>query len=209
MIGSNSNNRPSGSTAKSCDAGLPISGRTSSTGEYQILKVGADGGIITGAPVPDASIPYAPTPRQFLNPIGGALPVDRIVFNQQIISTTIASGVYRINPFYIYEGTAGGSVNFLLIKETTTLNTYAITRNPFVDNWAATVNNYQDGFAGIWHNVAVEEIANNIFLSYNRNNPAEIYLEAGTYRLVVYVHTSISTVNASTFTGFYEFTQIA
>lgn len=203
------NNRPSGSGAKTCDRGLPVSGRTAATGEYQILKVGNDGGIITGSPVADTGIAYAPNPMQFLNPIGGALPVDRIVFNQTIVNVTIAAGVYRINPFHIYEGTAGGSLNFLLVKELSTLNTYAATRNAYVDNFTPTVNDYNDGFSGIWHNVASEEISNNIFVAYNRNNPLELYLESGTYRLVVFVHTGISTVIGSTFTGFYQFTQIA
>ena len=207
MIGTISNNRPSGSTTKECDAGTPISGRTASNGVYQILKVGADGGLLSGAPLPDASTPYATNPFPFNNPIGGALGVDLIVFNQ-IVSGTINAGLYRINPFYIYEGTGGGSVNFLLIKENTQLGNYAITRNAFVDNWAATVSDYTGGYAGNWHNVANQEIANNILISYNRSNPLDVYLESGVYRVVVFVHTLITTLAGQTSTGFYEFTQI-
>ena len=46
MITQNSNNRPSGSTARTCDAGQPISGITP-TSTYQTLQVSATGAMQT------------------------------------------------------------------------------------------------------------------------------------------------------------------
>ena len=108
MIGQNSNNKATGYTAKECDAGLPISGRTSSTGTYEIIKTLDDGTLIVQQPLSDSVLPYAMDALNVATP-GGAIGAGIIVAKQQITSSAIEAGLYKITPYYVMDGNAGGA----------------------------------------------------------------------------------------------------
>jgi hypothetical protein len=204
-----SNNRPAGSTAKSCDAGIPIVGRTSSTGVYEILKVNSDGSLplaangtfITGVPTPQ-------TPNSTANPITGVKAVDLVLGYQAINTSPVTAGIYKINPFFICSATALGAVNFMLIKGGTPLDVYTVSRNPFVDGFAPSINDFNLGYTAFWHNVVNQNMGGNNALAYNRSNELEVYLEAGIYWLLITVHTNITMNAGANYSGFYTFNQL-
>lgn len=204
-----SNNRPAGSTAKSCDAGIPIVGRTSATGVYEILKVNSDGSLplaangtyVTGVPTPQ-------TPNSTANPVTGVKPVDLVLAYNAIVGSPVTAGLYKINPFFICEATVLGSVNMFLVKQGTPLDLYTLSRNPFVDGFAPLITDLAGGYTAAWHNVANQSIGGNIALSYNRSNELDVYLEAGIYWLLVTVHTNITMTAGANYQGFYTFNQL-
>lgn len=209
MIAQSSNNRPSGSSAKSCDAGIPIVGRTSSTGVYEILKVNADGSIATGgSPVSDTIVPYAPTPTATATP-GGAIGTGVLLANINAVTTTIDAGNYRINPLIIYDGITGGSINFMLIKQLSAISTYAGTRAPFIDSFSPSMNDLVTGVSGFWHGSTIQQLAGTTQTAYNRSNAQTFYLESGIYDLIVYVDGGITQNAGFQFVGFWEFTKLS
>lgn len=207
MIGQNSNNKATGYTAKECDAGIPISGRTGDTGTYEIIKTLPDGTIIVQQPLADTIIPYAIDALNVGTP-GGVLGAGIIVAAQQITSTAINAGLYKITPYYVMDGNAGGAVNIVLFKKGTTIATYAATRTPFTDTFAPSITDMDTGFAYFWHNITMQSIGGTIRTSYNLSLTAETFLEAGEYVLLVYVHTAITQNATSQYIGVQQFTQI-
>ena len=205
-----SNNRPSGSTALSCDAGIPIVGRTSSTGTYQILKVNADGSLAIGGAA-SALVPYSLTPTAYpLAPVA-AKGVGIIVYYDQVTSAALTAGLYTINPTYQVDTlTVGGAVNFMLIKAGTPLDAYTSTRNVGVDGFTPAATDFQSGCGLFWHNNPLQIISStNIQGTSNLNTTAKnVYLEAGIYKLLVYVHTAFTNASSTSYIGFTEFTQI-
>lgn len=208
MISQSSNNRPSGSSAKSCDAGIPIVGRTSSTGVYEILKVNPDGSISTGAtPVSDTIAPYTPNPSAVGTP-GGVIAAGTLIVNTTVIGTAIDAGLYRINPYFAYAGAAGGSVNIMLIKQGSTIETYVNTRGVYVDTYNPTISDISDGIAAYWHGNAIQDFGISLFTAYNRSNAQNYYLESGTYNMVIWVNSGITQSAPTQYVGFLEFSKI-
>jgi len=205
-----SNNRPSGSTAKSCDAGIPIAGRTSSTGVYEILKLNADGSLSTGGS-PSTVVPYTLQPTAFpLNPVG-AFGVGVITHYAQITTSSINAGMYTINPSYIVETlTVGGAVNIALIKQGSTIDAYTGTRNVGTDDFNPAAIDLTTGFVALWHNLPLERLSTNFAATANLNATAKsMYLSSGTYALLVFVYTTFTTTAPTTYVGFTEFSQIS
>jgi len=210
MITQVSNNRPSGSTAKQCDAGIPVVGRTDATGQYQIIKVAADGTVATNAgatPLSDTTTPYSLLPSTTPLPIAGALGANLFLGTYQV-ADTITAGVYRINPAVFFEGTTGGSINIALVKSSGLLNTYLSGLAPFTDAVAPTSTNFANGLAYFWHNNAVVSFGGSVAGSFNRSNSATVYLESGTYNIAVWVDTGITTGLGAFYTGLYEFSKV-
>lgn len=207
MIGQNSNNKATGYTAKECDAGLPISGRTSSTGTYEIIKTLDDGTLIVQQPLSDSVLPYAMDALNVATP-GGAIGAGIIVAKQQITSSAIEAGLYKITPYYVMDGNAGGAVNIVLFKLGTTIATYAATRTPFTDTFAPSITDMNTGFAYLWHSITMQSIGGTMRTAYNLNLTAETFLEAGQYVLLVYVHTAITQNATSQYIGVQQFTRI-
>jgi len=206
MITQNSNNKPSGVTGKTCDSGTPVSGKTDNN-EYQIIRVNTDGSIVTGGSYLAGVNPYILT-----NPAGIVVApavIPPLVFLGQVLSINVTdTGVYRVNPVYIFQGLTNGAVNFVLYKTATTLSTYVATLvagNLF----SPTLADLTDGLAGHWHNTTCQVLGGTTQISYNRNNTAELYLEAGIYNLVVYTEVNTTITAPTTLGGFYEFTKIA
>ena len=210
MIAQSSNNRPSGSTAKQCDAGIPVVGRTSATGEYQILKVNPDGSLagIGNVPLDNANCPFIDSMAASGTP-GGAIPPNSIIAYQPVIANPITEGMYRINPVLFYDGTPTGSVNFTLVKIGSTLDAYINTRVPFVDSFAPIITDLISGLGGFWHNVSIQTFGTNIQTAYNRNNALTTFLTAGSYALLITVDGAITQNAGGQFFGFYEFSKVS
>jgi hypothetical protein len=204
-----SNNRPSGSTAKACDAGIPISGRTSTTGTYEILKVNADGSLplaANGAFV--TGVPTSETPKAGVNPSTGVKAVDLVLAYDLVTPTPITAGLYQINPFFICNATVLGAVDIMLIKDASPLDSYTAARVPFVDGFSPSISDFAGGFAVFFHNNTNQNMGGNNALAYNRSNETTVYLEAGSYKLLVKVHTAITMTAGAVFSGFYSFNQL-
>lgn len=208
MIGQNSNNRASGITAKDCDAGIPISGRTSGTGTYQILKVNADGSLPGGeTPLPDATTSYMAQAQPIAVP-PGAFAATTFLDVTQITAVVIDAGLYRINPFYMFPGAPGGSINLALARGGSTLLNYANTLTPYVDPFIPTTNDFFNGLAGFWHNNAVQVVGGSANTPYNRSNALNVYLDTGSYAMIAWVDTGITSIGGTGYCGVIEFTKI-
>ena len=210
MIAQVSNNRASGSTAKSCDAGVPVVGRTSSTGTYQILKVAADGSLATGG-APSSNVPYIGVPLPYaLNPVA-LKGVGTIVYYSQFTTSSLDAGLYTINPIYLIDTlTAGGSVNFAIIKIGTAMDAYCSSRLVGTDAFAPSTTDFLSGYNLWFHNCPLEVISSvgmqgTASLNAQQKN---VYLPAGGYSLLVWVHTAFTNNSPTGYVGFTEFTQI-
>lgn len=208
-IQQNSNNRPSGSTAKACDAGIPIMGRTASTGVYEIIKVNTDGSLpvaANGTNLAGVSTPQTPTTGA--NPSTGAKAAGTVLAYNFIGASVITAGLYKINPFIIFSGNVLGAVNFTLIKQGSTLDAYAAGRTPFADTYLPTIADFQSGYSFFWHNIVNQAMGGGNNVSYNVNSEKTVYLETGNYYLLITVETSITMNAGAIYSGFYTFTQL-
>lgn len=204
-----SNNRPSGSTAKACDAGIPIVGRTSSTGVYEILKVNADGSLPLAANGTFiAGVPTSDSPTAGANPTTGVKAVDLVLAYNLVTPTPLTAGLYNINPFFICNASVLGAVDIMLIKQGSPLDSYTTTRVPFTDGFAPSINDFADGFAVFFNAISNVNMGGNNALAYNRSNQITVYLEAGSYLLLVKVHTAITMNAGAIYSGFYNFTNL-
>lgn len=200
-----SNNKPSGFQSYECDAGTPISGRTSSSGSYQILKVNSDGSINNATA--DLQALYTGYNATAIATAGIAPPTNTFIGKSNSIS--VNDGQYQINPTFIYTGGAGGGISFILYKSFTNLDTYINTLTPFTDTFQATAPDIASGLYGFWHNTASQALGSNLQSSYNRNNTNSLYLTTGQYYIAV-ITDGATVFNAGIgLIGFYEFLKIA
>lgn len=206
MITQNSNNKPSGYTGKSCDSGIPISGRTSSY-DYQIIKVNPDGSLVSGVSYLAGTGNYIMNNAQPV-PISGGAPPTGTYLGTIPVGGTITAGSYTINPTFIYDGGAGGGISFLLYKQGTNIDAY-ISTLPLFNLFLPSIANLSTGVSGYWHNTASQQIGGGtIFTSYNRDNTLTCYLDAGVYFLAI-ITDGATNFNAGVgLAGFYEFNKI-
>jgi hypothetical protein len=212
MIGEVNNTRASGSTSIQCDAGVPISGRTSDTGVYNILKVNADGSLPTGL-VPEATtnVPYLNSPRvSVLNPVG-AFTANTLAFYESVTLAPIVSGVYQLIPMWICATNSAGAVNFALIQTGSAMDTYTSTRNVGTDSFTPAITDFASGFACWWDNNALQVIGSTGSRGTAGLNTQqkEVHLDAGSYKLLVWVHTAFTTSSPIVNAGFLNFTKIS
>lgn len=205
MINQISNNKPSGYQSIDCDAGTPISGRTASNGSYQILKVTPDGSLnaVTSTVATGVYLQFANT----INNPTGVLPANTLITKLQL--GAYDQGIYRINPYYIFNGAVSGGISFLLYSSLGSMFTYInalIDGSPFAPTMVNIAPN--GGVAGYWHNSAVQSIGTNLVTSYNRNNSLDVYLDTDTYYIAI-ISDGAVTINTtpSTF-GCIEITKI-
>lgn len=199
------NLKQSGSTARQCDPGLPITGRSADTGQYNIARINSDGsmGTVGAAGGIDLITPTA------MGVAIGAIAANTVInFTAAIASgAALLEGVYRVNPTAIWQGTGGGSLNFILYKTGTSFDTYAGSvgsGNIFTPN----ITDLQAGVAGFWHAVAGQALGAQAYIAYNRSNALNLYLEAGNYNLFVYTETAITTTISPMLVGFLEFSRL-
>ena len=217
MITQNSNNKPSGSTGKTCDAGTPIMGKTT-TNEYQIVQVDANGVVQTSGGGGGGGItPIAPTvasnigsPSTYIIPASGWTS-GYLIARTQVTTTPITAGLYRINPFFIVPGSNSGvSVNIFLTLVGSSLESFVSTITLFSGSFnGAGDGQFVDGLYGFWHSNSMQQLNNNVSIAYNRSNSTEIYLNAGLYTLFVVTDTGVfSSTGGNAYIGFYELAKI-
>ena len=209
MISQDSNNRPSGSPAILCDAGIPIVGRTSTTGVYEILKVNADGSL-AGFPVnvANADAPYSDNPSSYpLNPVG-LHGVGQLIAYENINFAAISEGLYRISPYYQVDCTAGATVSFVIVQIGTAadgyLNTLTIGTDSYNPNGAQII-----GIAGFFYNVPLQTFGSGTFSMTANQVSQDLFLAAGTYRVAVIVETALTNIFATSYIGVQQFLKIA
>jgi hypothetical protein len=200
------NNRTSGISGQSCDAGTPISGKTAA-GVYQIVLLNPDGSLKTGVGYLGATFPYLVNNAQSIVQNGGALAAN--TFIGSISLGTLAEGVYRVNPQFSYSGITGGGISFVLYSTAGALGAYIgtlVNSVPFNPNQAQL----QQGLAGYWHNTASQQIGGGgEFIAYNRNNSLDIFLAAGNYGLAMVTDGTVN-INAGSIStaGFTDFSKL-
>jgi hypothetical protein len=209
MITQNSNNKPSGSTAVQCDAGIPIMGRTADTGVYQIIKVNPDGSIASPAAyIPNTTDLALPVANP-LNPVGVFAAGIILYYNPSnvgFVADVQTAGVYVIRPFFMFQYTVLGAVNFALIQNGTPLDAYVSGRAIGTDSFAPSITDVSQGLAYFWHNVANQQVGGTVAKSVFANNQQfEVFLEVGVYKLLVTSHTALTTGSATTYVGFEVF----
>jgi hypothetical protein len=199
MSFSNFNNAdPQGTQLQNCSAGSPIGG-IDNNNIFRLLKLTASGGITTSPALDPTTTPYQ---VESLAPQGtgiiGAKAASLALANFNILSTAVTAGLYTITPFFAIEGNTGGSVNLLLVKNSSNLYTYVLTLAYGTDTWQPTLNDLTlGGLAGVWHNLTMSKIgsgaASFALPSNSANMTKNVYLEAGSYSLIVVVDTAITT----------------
>jgi len=206
MINELSNNKPSGFQSYECDAGVPISGRTNTTGSYQILKVNSDGSINNATP--DTQALYTGYNTTSIATIGVS-PVNLTFVGKSNPINIQNSGQYQVNPTFIYTGGAGGGISFILYQDGSVLNAYINSLTPFTDTFQATATDIASGLYGYWHNTVVQAFSVSLRTSFNRDNTNSLYLTAGTYYIAI-ITDGATVFNAGVgLIGFYEFLKIA
>ena len=213
MSFSNFNNSyPQGSQLQNCSAGSPIGG-IDNNNIFRLLKLTASGGITSSPPLDPTTTPYQ---IQALAPQGtgavGLKAASLALANFNVLSTAVTAGLYTIAPYFAIDANTGGSISLLLLKSGSVLDTYANTLAYGTDPWAPVFNDVAaGGLAGAWHNLQMNKIgtgAASFALPTNSENLTKtIYLEAGTYRLIVVVDTALTTTGTGSAIG--GFTSIA
>jgi hypothetical protein len=205
MINQNSNNKPSGFASVECDSGTPVCGRTATNGSYQILKVNQDGTLNT------TSQTVAPAEYlQFANPI--TVPTGALAANTYIASLELGaydSGIYKINPAFIFNGATTGGISFLLYNTLGEMFTYV---NGLIQGaaFAPTIANVapNGGVAAYWHNTAVQSFGTILEISYNRNNTLEVFLDTGSYYIAIISDGAVNITTSSALFGCIEVSKI-
>lgn len=148
------------------------------------------------------------TPVAMGTPIG-AIGANTVVnFTVAIVSgAALLEGVYRVNPTAIWQGTGGGSLNFILYKTGTAFDTYAGSVGSG-NIFTPSLTDLQSGVAGFWHSVTGQALGAQAYIAYNRSNALDLYLEAGNYNLLVYTETAITTNASPMLVGFLEFARL-
>jgi hypothetical protein len=205
MIGQNSNNKATGFTAKACDPGIPISGRTDDTGTYEIIKTLADG-TIAGFPNALTGAIYIGYNFSTFGVPGGLPPANTYLGSSSAIAVTTA-GQYNVNPILIYPGNPGGAISFVLYKDVSNMATYFSTLPPF-NAFSPNTTDVSAGMYGYWHASTSQQFGGQLMYSYNRNNTLSVNLGVGTYYLAAITDGAVSTNAGAALIGVTEFAKI-
>jgi len=220
MISQNSNNKPNGSTAVECDAGIPIMGRTGDTGEYKIVKVEPDGSLSVnvdgggGIVIPQTSgFTYQPevaTLPAGIIPAGACIIYNPLPGGGFFINITEA-GIYNIRPFLFFRATVAGTITFVLIKTGTAADTYTSLRILGSDTWTPTIAEVQGSVAYFTLIPTVRASGGTVYKT--QFNPTLLpefnyYLGIGQYKLLVLCATTSTTNDNTLLYGFENFYKI-
>jgi hypothetical protein len=169
------------------------------------LKVNADGSITT-----TSTAPTIPTSANLINPTvtnlaAGAYVANRILSYTNTVAITTA-GIYIIRPFFMSQYSVFGAVNMLLVKNGTDLDSYTSSLTLGSDTFAPANSDIATGLSGAWHNIANQDLGGAQGKSlFNNNQQFEYYLEVGTYKLAITVHTALTTTINVLRHGFEQF----
>jgi hypothetical protein len=184
---------------------LPITGRSSDTGQYNIARINQDGSLGTVGAAGGINLI---SPAAIVTPIGLIAANTVVNFTGAIASgAALLEGMYRVNPTAIWQGTGGGSLNFILYKTGTPFDTYAGSVGSG-NIFTPSLTDLQGGVAGYWHTVAGVAIGSQAFIAYNRNNALDLYLEGGNYNLLIVTDAAITTTLSPMLVGFLSFARL-
>lgn len=200
------NLKQSGSAAVQCDPGLPISGRSADAGSYNILRVNPDGS--TGTQSAYAGSRWIQTPGAIAVTPGS--PASETYLGNLAVNpsgTAILEGMYAINPTALWEGAAGGGLNFVIYAVGTPLDAY-ISGLTSGNTFAPTSAQLSSGLAAFWHGVGAQLFGSGLNVAYNRTNTLEAYLAAGTYNIAVITNGTVNFTAGTLLMGFYQFARL-
>lgn len=210
------NNIPQGSQLQDCSSGSPIGG-IDNNNIFRLLHLTSGGGLTNQSIVPAANTYYSVSnPLAGSSGVAGLKGAGIILAYADITPIALSAGVYDIRPVFIQDQNSGGAVNIVLVKTSSQLDAYISTRIIGSDAFAPSIADYLSGCAAVWHNLVMQDIGTgSTSFALNTTNNADImtqstYLAAGSYKLMVFVHTAITTGPTSTnYTGVQFFNQIA
>lgn len=202
-------NRPSGSSSIDCDSGVPISGRTSPTGTYEILKVNADGSL-PGLPASETQVPSLVLPgTTTTNPPGILIAGIMLIYEQITPTNPLTAGLYQGNPWIQFEATPTGAVNCAIVRVGSAMDSYILTRSLGFDDFQPTANDFLNGFAMWWHNLPLQDVGGgNAGIVTQITQEKNFVLTAGDYKVLYWVHTDITITNPTTLFGFSQFNKL-
>jgi hypothetical protein len=178
MIQRGTNNKSNGQTAKVCDAGSVVVGRTADNGEYKILKLNSDGSIssnqstfVNGAKL-SSNVPFGVVP---IVPAGLKAP-NTFLAGVDVSSVPLVNGVYSISPFVYFNATTAPNINIFLVKQNSTLDNYFQTLTAGVSVFFPTSADLQNGLVEFWHSANMSSIApvSNFFATNQANLKRDI-----------------------------------
>lgn len=213
MIIQASNNKPSGSLQKSCDAGIPISGRTGTgaTDTYEILTVLPNGAIPNSAPNSALTTPYANNPVV----IGGSgiLAPNIFIHYEANFVTVTSAGVYLIDYAIQFIDVTIGSVDSLdlvLSDNVSNLSGYAGGLVPCADPFNPSTVDYLGGNGYLITNVPLSQIGSTGAVTTQRQGgQVTKFLGVGGYDLIIVAHTNFTINSPETFLQLNQFSRIA
>jgi hypothetical protein len=190
MISRGSNNKQQNQTAISCDAGNVVMGRTADNGEYKILKVDNNGGIVTSNSssfvIGGNYSGLAPT---LFVANGSNAVIDTYLGATGLSNQPFIEGLYNVSPFVMLQTTTNQieSVNVFLVRQGSGLANYFATINPITDNFAPVNLFNLEGLVEFWHNITLNNISNitNWKQSSQANLQRSVFLYSGNYTLYI------------------------
>jgi hypothetical protein len=187
-------------------AGTPVVG-IDANNKYHIVKTNNQGNLITGAEFLPGTDNYILTNPVMFTTIAGT-PPNNTFLNAAVISNNVETGVYTVNPTFIYQaGGPGGAVTFILYKTDTALGTYLSGLTP-LNAFAPSIGDMETGLAGSWDSVPTVLIGGTISHTTRVNNQKTIYCDAGTYGIAVISKTGLNLAASDHLYGVYEFTRV-
>jgi len=206
MIQRGTNNKSNGQTAKVCDAGSVVMGRTGDNGEYKVLKVDANGSISSSGLNFVAGGNYSNNPTPTIIPVGPK-PIDTLLTFLPIASVPLVQGIYQIAPFVILNSTGlpAANVDILLVRKNSNLYNYINTLVIGSGVFLPTMPDLQNGLIESWTNLSFQNISTigNIqtlagsLTALQRN----VYLDTEEYYFAVLSNSNFSLLTGEIFTS--------
>jgi len=207
MINQVSNNKPSGFQSKECDAGIPISGRTSDNGTYQILKLLPNGIVANQSPIV-AQYVGLPTTQIFVVP--AAVTAGRFLGILPAFLTIDERGVYDLEPYVQLECTGTPIIDLIITSVSSGLTTYAGTISAGTDPFAPTFGDFTLVDSGFYFddvpllpvtssaNIQRSDIQNGV----RAGKFHKFLFEPGDYSLILVARGSFTITGAQSLVGF-------
>jgi hypothetical protein len=211
MITQLSNNRYQDQNGKNCDAGVAIMGRTiDGNFTYKFLAIDANGNLnVNNGTTVITPIATANAPEDFTLPTG--LKAAGVILGYVDVVTLVPTeNILSIMPQVVLDANVGGSVNFVLIKVGTSLDTYTSGRVMGVDSWNPVAATWVGGVVCAWHNITMSAIGAGALKFSTANNTQEksIYMTDGTYKIAIIVDTAITITGTVGYLNLQTATQI-
>ena len=189
--------------------GTPVMG-VNENNVYNILNTNLQGNLITGGKyVNPSDVSYIGSNPGIIGTVAST-PANNTFINYQVITqNSIEEGVYSVNPTYLYiAGGAGGAITFVLGKVGSSFDSYVSSLTPG-NAFNPGMSPLLDGFFGCWDSVPVVLLGTTLAHTTRVDNSKQIYLETGSYFIVIVTKTGVNFGGGNTLVGFYEFNRIS